>query len=58
MKFEISNQQLANLGEFLNRVQLKGGEVNAFIELAGVFKNPIKEEKEVSGETEKKEEKK
>jgi len=45
MKFEISNQQLANLGEFLNRVQLKGSEVNAFNELGNIFSKPIEEEK-------------
>jgi len=47
MKYELSKQQLENLAGFLNRVPLKGAEVNAFIEIANIFQNPIKEKDEL-----------
>lgn len=37
MKIELSESQLKNLGLFLGRTQLSGGEVSAFVELVGTI---------------------
>lgn len=44
MKIEFDKQTLDNLVAFLNRVDLKGVEVPAFIKIMNTLQNPIKEE--------------
>lgn len=43
MKYEITDQEKANLIVFLNRVDLKGSEVHAFVELLNALQNPLSE---------------
>ena len=42
MKIELTEQQLNNLQIFLQRVDLKGNEVQAFVEIMQVLNNPFK----------------
>jgi len=44
MKYEISDQIKNNLLVFLQRVDLKGSEALAFVELLNVLHNPLQEE--------------
>lgn len=44
MKFEFDKQTLDNLVVFLNRVDLKGAEVPAFIQIMNTLQNPIQDE--------------
>jgi hypothetical protein len=46
MKFNLTEKQLNNLKIFLLRTELKGNEVEAFLELVIIFNNPEKETKE------------
>ena len=46
MKYELNEQVLNNLKTFLNRVDLKGGEVGAFCEVINALSSPIKDETE------------
>lgn len=48
MKIEFTKEQLSNLQIFLNRVDLKGHEVVAFVEIMQVLSNPIEGEDELS----------
>ncbi len=45
MKFEFTKEQLNILKTFLNRVQLEGREVQAFIEVGNIFNKPLEEKK-------------
>ena len=42
MLFEFDEKQLNNLVIFLNRVDLKGSQVPAYIEILNVLQNPAK----------------
>ena len=44
MRIEFTKEQLNNLQVFLNRVDLKGNEVVAFVEIIQVLSSPIIEE--------------
>lgn len=44
IKVEFTKEQLNNLLIFLNRVNLQGAEVGAFVEIMQVFGNPIEYE--------------
>lgn len=39
MRFELTEQQLSNLKTFLQRVQLTGSEVGAFVEIINALSN-------------------
>jgi len=41
---ELTDDQLKNLMVFLNRVNLVGGEVSAYVELVGVINKSVKPE--------------
>ena len=47
MKFELSEQVLNNLKAFLQRVELKGNESFAFVEIMQCLNTPIKDELEI-----------
>ena len=47
MNIELTEQQLNNLQEFLKRVDLKGSEVPAFVEIVNALNNPDKSEDNV-----------
>jgi len=47
IKIEFSPEQLNNLKIFLLRTDLKGSEVEQFIEIANLLNNPAGEEKDV-----------
>jgi len=51
VKYELTEVQVRNLGEFLMRVPLKAPEAAAFVELARALNNPIKEVKEKDEKT-------
>lgn len=44
MKYEIPDSVINNLKVFLNRVNLNGNEVPAFIEIISALDNPISED--------------
>lgn len=44
MKIKLTEQQLNNLCIFLERVELKGNEVPAYVEIRNALSNPIIEE--------------
>ena len=41
IKIILTKEQLSNLQVFLNRVDLKGNEVVAFVEIINIVNNPI-----------------
>lgn len=45
-KIEFTKEQLHNLKEFLNRVQLTGAEVPAFLEVANALNKPFEKKEE------------
>jgi hypothetical protein len=47
MKIELTEQQLKNLQAFLQRVDLKGAEVPAYVEIMNMLNNPDKSEDNV-----------
>ena len=46
MKYELNEQVINNLKAFLNRVDLKGSEVPAYISIMNAINNPIQIELE------------
>lgn len=39
--YVLSDQQLINLSKFLERAELKGSEVGAYVELINAFNSPV-----------------
>jgi tRNA C32,U32 (ribose-2'-O)-methylase TrmJ len=46
VKFQLTNEQMRNLMSFLNRTQLAGQEVPAFMDIINALNKPVVEEKE------------
>jgi hypothetical protein len=45
MKFSLTPQQLQYLKTLLNRVQIQGNEVGAFVDIVNLFNRPFPEKK-------------
>jgi hypothetical protein len=47
MKIELTEEQMKNLAVFLQRVQLTGGEVPAYVEIVQAINKPVLEDSNV-----------